>query len=407
MNLTKNIIISKKLLLENKMRTVLSLLGIIIGVCAVIVMVSIGRGTEEKVAREINKMGGENLLIVTAGRVKITAGRQRQTKSYTTLTLRDAEDISARVSNINYAVPSQEKNSQVKYADLSTKTDVKGTTTDIQKVLNYTLKKGRFFDEKENRGSRRVAVVGQTVVENIFEGEDPFGKTIRINKVPFEVIGVLFPKGLDIYGNDMDDQIFIPVKTALRRLFNLSYINNIYVQVKDADAMSSAQSEIASVLRERHRIKEDEPDDFTVQSQDLILETQRENKKTFTLLTSSIAAISLLVGGIGILAVMLISIKERIREIGIRRAVGAKKRDILVQFLAEALLLSTSGGVIGILLGVTASVITAIFVDWPLVIPLNLIILSFLSAFVIGVFFGVYPAKKAANLDPIKALQFE
>ncbi|OGX19150.1 MAG: hypothetical protein A3K83_05315 [Omnitrophica WOR_2 bacterium RBG_13_44_8b] len=406
MNLTKNIIISKKLLLEHKMRTILSLSGIIIGVCSVIIMVSIGRGTEEKVVREINKMG-ENLLIVNAGQVKIIAGRQRQTQLVTTLELRDAEDISARASNVNYAVPAQQKKLQVKYAELSTKTNVAGTTTDIQKAQNYSLRKGRFFDEDENKGSRRVAVVGQTVVENIFEEEDPIGKTIRIGKVPFEVIGVLSSKGLDIYGKDQDDQIFIPIKTALRRLFNLTYINAIYVQVENADAMSLAQSEITFILRERHHIKKDKPDDFTIQNQSLMLETQRESKKTFTLLTSSIAAISLLVGGIGILAVMLISIKERIQEIGIRRAVGAKKKDILVQFLAEALLLSTSGGLIGILLGITASVITSIFADWPLIIPLNLIIVSFLSAFVIGIFFGVYPAKKAANLDPIKALQFE
>lgn len=406
MKLTKNIIISKKILLEHKMRTILSLSGIIIGVCSVIIMVSIGRGTEEKVVREINKMG-ENLLIVNAGQVKIIAGRPRQTQLVTTLELQDAEDIAVRTSNINYVVPAQQKKLQVKYAELSTKTNVVGTTTDIQKAQNYSLRKGRFFDEDENSGSRRVAVVGQTVVENIFEEEDPIGKTIRIGKVPFEVIGVLSSKGLDIYGKDLDDQIFIPIKTALKRLFNLTYINAIYVQIKDTSAMDLAQSEITSILRERHHIKEDKPDDFTIQNQSLILETQRESKKTFTLLTSSIAAISLLVGGIGILAIMLISIKERIREIGIRRAVGAKKKDILVQFLAEALLLSTSGGLIGILLGVTASVIAAIFADWPLIIPLNLIIMSFLSAFIIGVFFGVYPAKKAASLDPIKALQFE
>jgi len=406
MKLTKNIIISKKILLEHKMRTILSLSGIIIGVCSVIIMVSVGKGTEEKVIREINKMG-ENLLIVNAGQVKIIAGRPRQTQLVTTLELQDAEDIAVRTSNINYVVPAQQKKLQVKYAELSTKTNVVGTTTDIQKAQNYSLRKGRFFDEDENSGSRRVAVVGQTVVENIFEEEDPIGKTIRIGKVPFEVIGVLSSKGLDIYGKDLDDQIFIPIKTALKRLFNLTYINAIYVQIKDTSAMDLAQSEITSILRERHHIKEDKPDDFTIQNQSLILETQRESKKTFTLLTSSIAAISLLVGGIGILAIMLISIKERIREIGIRRAVGAKKKDILVQFLAEALLLSTSGGLIGILLGVTASVIAAIFADWPLIIPLNLIIMSFLSAFIIGVFFGVYPAKKAASLDPIKALQFE
>lgn len=406
MNITKNIIISKKILLEHKVRTVLSLSGIIIGVCSVIIMVSIGKGTEEKIIREITKMGS-NLLMVNAGQVKIIAGRARQTKLVTTLELKDAQSILARSFNVNYVAPAQRKKLQVKYGNLSTKTNIVGTTSDIVEVQNYSLEEGRFFEEDENKGLRRVAVIGQTVVENVFEQEDPIGKIIRIGKVPFEVIGVLSPKGLDINGTDQDDQIFIPVKTALRRLFNLTYINVIYVQAKDSNSMSKAESEVRTILRERHRIKKGKSDDFTIQNQEAVLEAQKESRKTFTLLTSSIAAISLLVGGIGILAVMLISIRERIREIGIRRAVGAKRSDILIQFLTESLLLSISGGAMGIILGIVLSVITAIFADWPLSIPINAIMISFLSTFIIGIFFGVYPAKKAANLDPIKALQFE
>lgn len=406
MNITKNIIISQKILLANKVRTALSLSGIIIGICAVIIMVSIGKGTEKKIISQITRMGS-NLLVVNAGQVKIIAGRARQTKLVTTLEPKDARSIIVKSSIVNYAVPAQNKKLQVKYGDLNTKTNIVGTTADILRVRNYALAKGRFFDEDEDKGRRRVAVLGQTVVENIFGEEDPVGKRIRIGRVPFEVIGVLAPKGLDINGTDQDNQIIIPLETALRRLFNLTYINTIYVQVSNSHFMDRAESEIRTILREAHHIRKDKPDDFTIQNQASVIEAQRESSRTFTLLISSIAAVSLLVGGIGILAVMLISIRERIKEIGIRMAVGAKKSDILMQFLAESLLLSISGGIIGIILGISATITIAFFADWPFILPLNAVAISFLSTVAMGIFFGVYPAKKAANLDPIKALQFE
>ncbi len=406
MNITRNIIISQKILLAHKVRTALSLSGIIIGICAVVVMVSIGKGTEKKIISQITRMGS-NLLVVNAGQVKIIAGRARQTKLVTTLEPKDARSIIAKSSIVNYAVPAQNKKLQVKYGNLATRTNIVGTTADILKVRNYALSKGRFFDEDEDKGRRRVAVLGQTVVENIFGQENPVGKTIRIGRVPFEVIGVLAPKGLDINGTDQDDQITIPLNTALRRLFNLTYINTIYVQARDGHSMHRAESEIRAILREAHHIRKDKPDDFTIQNQASVIEAQKESGRTFTLLISSIAAVSLLVGGIGILAVMLISIRERIKEIGIRMAVGAKKSDILMQFLAESLLLSIGGGIIGIILGITAAVIIAIFAGWPFTLSPNIIAISFLSTVAMGIFFGVYPAKKAASLDPIKALQFE
>jgi putative ABC transport system permease protein len=406
MKIVKNILISKKILLERKVRTVLSLSGIIIGICAVIIMVAIGKGTEEKVVSQITKMGS-NLLLVNAGQVKIIAGRARQVKVVTTLELKDADSIRNEAGSVKYVAPAQTKKLQVKFENLSTKTNVVGTTSVITEVQNYSLAEGRFFDDEEDRGLRRVAVVGRTVVENIFEKQDPIGKIIRIGKVPFEVIGVLSPKGLDINGMDQDDQIFIPVRTALRRVFNLTYINAIYVKVKDSSLMDQAEKELSSILRGKHHIKDDKADDFTIQNQATVLETQKESSKAFTLLIGSIAAVSLLVGGIGILAVMLISIRERIKEIGIRRAVGAKRRDILIQFLSEALILSISGGVIGVIIGITVSMLIAIFSGWPFVISINAVAASFLSTFVIGIFFGVYPARKAALSDPIKALQFE
>jgi len=406
MKIAKNIEISKKILLERKVRTVLSLSGIIVGVCAVIVMVALGKGTEAKINSQITKMGS-NLLLVNAGQVKIIAGRARQTKIVTTLELRDADSISESVPNLKYIAPAQVKKLQVKYGDLSTKTNIVGTTSDIIKIQNHSLSEGRFFDEDEDKGLRRVAVIGKTVVENIFGQQDPLGKIIYIGKVPFEIIGVLSSKGLDFYGADQDDQIFIPVKTALRRLFNLTYINTIYVKVKDGVSMKQATEEISVILRERHHLREGKDNDFTILNQTAILEAQQESSRTFTLLIGSIAALSLLVGGIGVLAVMLISIRERIKEIGIRRAVGAKRRDILIQFLSEALLLSIGGGMIGVVLGVVVSILTAIFAKLPLIIPMDAVGVSFLATFIIGVFFGVYPARKASLLDPIKALQFE
>ncbi|PIY82599.1 MAG: peptide ABC transporter permease [Candidatus Omnitrophica bacterium CG_4_10_14_0_2_um_filter_44_9] len=406
MKIAKNILISKKILLERKLRTILSLSGIIVGVSAVIVMVALGKGTEEKVTSQITKMGS-NLLLVNAGQVRIISGRARQTKIVTTLELKDADSIAEGLSGAQYVAPAQLKKMKVKFGNLSTNTSVIGTTPDIVAIQNHSLLKGRFFDEDEDKGLRRVAVMGETVVKNIFENQDPIGETILIDKVPFEIIGIFSPKGLDLYGADQDDRIFVPVRTALRRLFNLDYINTIYVKVKNEKLMDRAAKEIDSLLLDRHHIKEGKERDFTILDQDSILEAQKESSKTFTLLIGSIAGLSLLVGGIGVLAVMLISIRERIKEIGIRRAVGAKRRDILIQFLSEALLLSIGGGMIGVVLGVVVSILTAIFAKLPLIIPMDAVGVSFLATVIIGVFFGVYPARKASLLDPIKALQFE
>jgi len=405
-NIAKNIVISQRILLAHKVRTALSLSGVIIGICAVLIMVSIGRGTEQKVISQIMKMGS-NLVVVTAGRVKIIAGRARQTKLVTTLEPKDADDVVEKSSSINYAVPAQNRKLPVKYGNLSTRTSVIGTTTDIMSVRNFTLSRGRFFDEDEDKGRRRVAVLGQTVVENLFAEEEPLGETIRVGRVPFTIIGVLAPKGLDINGTDQDDQIIIPLRTALRRLFNVTYISTIYVQARDRHVMHAAEVEVRGILRRAHHLRGDKSDDFTIQNQASVIDAQRESGRMFTLLIGSIAAVSVLVGGIGIVAVMLISIRERIKEIGIRMAVGARKSDILIQFLAESLLLSIGGGIVGTLVGGIGAVVISICAGWPFILPWNMVAMAFLSTVVIGILCGVYPARKAANLDPVTALQFE
>jgi putative ABC transport system permease protein len=405
MKLIKGTRIALKTLFSHKLRTALATLGIVVGVCSVIVMVAIGDGAQKQVLSKIQAMGTD-LVIVTAGQVKIIAGRQRQTGNVTTLTLRDANTISEESQYIKATAPVQAKKMLVKYESLSTNTSITGTTEAVMPIRNLSVQKGRFFTDDEDRTLQRVAVVGQTVAKNLFENRNPVGEAIRVGKVVFEVIGVLQEKGTDLVGNDQDDVIYIPVNTALRRLFNLTYINNIYVQARGSAYIDKAASEVRVILREKHRLR-NKPDDFTIQSQTEILKTEKETSQTFTNLLSAVAGISLLVGGVGILAIMLISIKERTREIGLRRAVGALKRDLLLQFIVESLVLSASGGIVGIMLGVILSLSASYFTKWPLSLSLPAIIIAFLFSAMIGLIFGVYPAAKAARLDPIEALKAE
>lgn len=405
MKLIKGTRIAMKALFSHKLRTGLAMTGIIVGVCSVIIMVAIGDGAQKQVLSKIQAMGTD-LVMVTAGQVKIIANRQRQTGNVTTLTMRDIKAITEEAQNIKAAAPAQGKKMLVKYEAFNTSTGIIGTTDAIIPVRDLSLARGRFFSDDEDKTSQRVAVIGETVARNLFENRNPVGESVRIGKVSFEVIGVLGKKGTDLVGADQDDVIYIPINTALRRLFNLTYINNIYVQAKSSGHIEKAASEIRDILRERHRIK-DKPDDFTIQSQTEILKSEKETTQTFTNLLSTVAGISLLVGGVGILAIMLISIKERTREIGLRRAVGALKRDLLLQFIMESLTLSLFGGIVGITLGVILSLSASYFTKWPMSLSLPAIMVAFVFSAVIGLIFGVYPAAKAARLDPIEALRAE
>ena len=389
----------------HKVRTALTLLGIIIGTSSVVAMVAIGQGTKAEVLRKVESLG-TNLLLINAGQVRLYAGRQLNPGAVVlTLTEKDAEAIASESSLVMAVAPGQLKKLQVKYGESTTTTSVVGTTPQYQEVRTFYPSEGEFFDDDQSRSSARVAVLGQTAVRNLFGDDDPIGETIRINRIPFVVIGVMESKGLDISGQDQDDQIFIPLRTALRRVFNLTYISTIYVSVNRSQDMNPATSEIRAMLRERHRLKADKSDDFTIQSQSAILNAHEAVAGTFTMLLGSIGGISLLVGGIGILAIMLIAVRERTREIGIRRAVGARRKDILAQFLMETMVLSVIGAVSGVLLGLAGAKVVSIMTGWPMLIPWTVDSLVMLFSIVMGLVFGVYPASKAAAVDPIVALR--
>lgn len=403
----KSLRIAIRTLKGHRMRTALAVLGVVVGVSSVIAMVSIGEGAQREVLRKLSEMGTD-LIVVTSGQIRTIAGRPRQVGNVTTLTMKDADAIAINCQSVKRVAPAQGKKLLVKFEAASTNTVVLGTTEDFFAIRKFEITSGRFFTEDETKASLKVAIVGRTVIKNLFEGMDPIGQTVRISNIPFEIVGVFAEKGTNIAGQDEDDQIIIPVTTAIRRVFNLTYINNIYVQAKGKEVMKKAEGEMRSVLRERHRLDRlSKPDDFTIQTQEAIVATEKETAETFTILLGSIAAISLIVGGVGILAVMLISVRERTREVGIRRAVGAREKDILTQFLMEASLLAVSGGIAGIVIGIAASLIIGEVTFLPIVIPWASVAVSFFFALAIGLFFGTYPAWKASRLNPVEALRYE
>jgi len=405
MKLFKGFRIALHALLGHPVRTALSLVGIIIGVAAVILMVAVGQGAQKEVLKKIESMG-TNLIVVSAGQIKTFGGRTRQVSIVTTLVPRDAMALSSEVPGVAQGAPAQGKRLPVKYETQSYTTLVVGTTYNLPEIKNISIARGRFFNEEEDHLIARVVVLGPTALKNLFGKANPIGEMIRIKNVAFEVIGVTKEKGM-IAGQDEDDQIFIPLNTAMKRLTNVTYLSQIYLQARSTTDMKPSERDIKSLLRERHRLKEDKADDFTIQNQLDILEASRETTQSFTLLIGSIAGVSLLVGGVGILAVMLILVRERTNEIGVRRAVGARRKDILLQFMMEATSLSIGGGIAGILIGLLGSFVIRYATKWPVSLSVAPIIISFGFSFVVGFFFGVYPARKASRLDPIVALRAE
>jgi putative ABC transport system permease protein len=406
MKVVRNVLLTRRTLLAQKLRTALALMGITIGVAAVIIMVAVGKGAEREVLGIIQEMGS-NLLVVSAERTQAFGGRF-DTGDIVSLTREDGEAILEHCPSVALAAPAQHRRLQVKREAATIQTRILGTTPEYLEIRNFQVVDGEFFWPEDDKAARRVAVLGAAAARNLFGPDEPVGEIIRIEQIPFEVVGVLKPKGVSAEGANEDDQIVIPLRTALRRVFNQNHLGNIYVQATRRESMPAAESEIRRLLRRRHRLElADRPDDFTIQNQLTIIEAERATIDSFTLLISAIAAISLLVGGIGILAIMQIAVRERTTEIGLRMAVGARRADILVQFLAEALIQGLVGGAIGVLIGVTGAVIVGWTTRWQTIVPLEIVGLGLLVSLSIGLFFGVYPARRASMLFPVDALRAE
>ena len=400
--------VSLRSLRANKMRSALTTLGIVIGVAAVVAMFAIGTGANRKVAAQITSMGS-NLLVVRSG--SVTSGGARMGGGATpSLSFADAEAIVKECPAVGKAAPTESRAVQIIYGNLNWSTRAEGTTPPMLDIRNWTIGSGRSFNNSEVRSAAKVCLLGQTVVDNLFGDEDPLGKVVRVKKVPMVVVGVLGKKGTNAMGSDQDDTLIIPITTAQKRIFGSRHqgkVSSVLVQAADSNSIPAAIEQIEVLLAERHRIRSDEDKDFSVMNLAELMEAAAESTKTLSFLLAAVASISLLVGGIGIMNIMLVSVTERTREIGIRMAVGARTPDILLQFLAEAVILSVLGGLTGIALGALISVLISHFAGWTTVISPLSIGLAFGFSALVGIFFGYYPASKAAALDPIEALRYE
>ena len=391
-------------LIANKMRSILTMLGIIIGVAAVLALVSIGNGVKQDIQNSISSLGS-NLLMVMPGAPR-TPGVRPSQGSMKSLKVSDYQAIS-KLDGVKAASPYTANSYVTIYQSKNWTTTVSGVSSNFQDVNNWTMAEGRFISSKNVENRERVAVVGQTVVKNLFAGEDPVGKEIRVKNIPFRVIGVLNSKGNGTMGNDQDDVIFIPYTTAMERVEGVDYLRMVYVVASDDNGIDRLQSDIENLLRVRHSIKDTNLDDFNIQNMKSIMETMEQTTGTLTLFLGAVAAISLVVGGIGIMNIMLVSVTERTREIGIRKALGATYFVIVTQFLIEAVVISLMGGLIGIALGIGASKLIGLASGMSTVISVPTIVLSFAFSMAIGLVFGIYPARKAAKLNPIDALHYE
>ena len=389
-------------LIANTMRTFLTALGMIIGVASVISMISIGEGARQQTLSTIEKFG-TNIITIKPGRKK---NRHVSSDTVKTLMLSDAKAIEKNIPLITGVAAQVYRSAQLKYGSKNTNTTVRGTGEQYLKLSNFTIERGRYFSKEEVRSIRKVAVIGSTVLKNLFGDSNAIGKKIKVSGNNYLIIGSTKPKGA-LSWFDPDDQIFIPVTTAQKRLFGLHHIQSIDVQAKKMEELEAIKKDIDLLLRVRHGIHEGEDSDFHVQNSSQWLNSWGDAAKTFTYLLGGIAGISLLVGGIGIMNIMLVSITERTKEIGIRMAIGAKKREIMEQFLIESVLISFIGGGLGILLGVIISQTVSKIGGWDTIVSTQSIILAFGFSVGIGIFFGFYPARKAANLNPIDALRYE
>ena len=410
MNPLQSARVALRALRVNKLRSALTMLGIIIGVGAVIAMVGVGAGAQARVAEQIQSLGS-NLIIVLSGSTTASGIRLGQ-GSQLTITEEDSLAIAREIPAVQASAPSMRGNAQVVYGNLNWATGIQGVTPDYSEAREWSVVAGRFLTSEDVDGATKVALLGQTTAMNLFGEADPLGQIIRIKKVPFTVVGLLDRKGQNSWGQDQDDVIIIPLTTAKKKVLGVSQANArsvgaISVKIRPGEDMAEAENQMRGLLRQRHRLQPYQDDDFTIRNLSEILQAQEESSKVMTYLLAAIASVSLLVGGIGIMNIMLVSVTERTREIGLRMAVGARGKDILLQFLVEAVTLSLIGGVIGIALGLGGSRAISEFAEWRTQVPPEAIAMAFGFAAAVGVFFGFYPARKAARLDPIEALRYE
>jgi len=405
-----NLSIALQALKVNKLRSGLTMLGIIIGVAAVIVMIAVGSGAQARVKEQIAGLGS-NLMILWAGSVT-TAGVRGGTGTAQTLVEDDAWAVMREISEIQVAAPTQRGSGQIVWGNANWLASIVGTTPEYFEARDWGLVSGRLFEAGEMSGAGKVAIIGQTVARELFGDGDPVDQIIRVRGVPFTVIGLLERKGQSMMGQDQDDIVIIPLTTARNKIFGalqgrIGRVSSIFIKAKDGVDMKEAEDKVRELLRQRHRLTGNTPDDFSLRNLTEILQAQEAASKVMAILLAAVASVSLLVGGIGIMNIMLVSVTERTREIGLRLAVGARSKDILSQFLVEAITLSTIGGVLGILLGGLGTWLVAELAAWPVQLSFLSIVLAVGFSAVIGIFFGYYPARKASSMQPIQALRYE
>jgi putative ABC transport system permease protein len=405
MRLLATLKIAGRALRRNMLRTLLTMLGMIIGVGAVIAMVGIGNGAKSQIEAQIASMG-ENVILVFSGSFS-RGGVRSGWGGAGTLTIEDADAILREIPGVTAVSPEIRTRAQIAAGSQNWNTSIQGESPEYFDIRQWPIRIGSAFTPQDVRSANKVAVIGKTIADQLYPGEDPLGQIVRVKNVPFIVVGMLAPKGLSVQGQDQDDLIIIPYTSAMKRVQRVTTLGSIIVQAAKPSLLSPVQQQIVELLRQNHKITPGKDDDFTVRNQQEIAEMATAQSKTMTLLLAAIAMVSLVVGGIGIMNIMLVSVTERTREIGIRMAIGARGRDILLQFLIEAITLSVIGGILGIASGFAVSLLIAAQTSWPTLVPSEWVICAFFVSAAVGIFFGFYPARKASQLDPIDALRYE
>ena len=407
MNYSNLFKIAMRAIAANKLRSFLTMLGIIIGVASVIAMMAIGQGSKKSIQANIAEMGS-NMIMIRPGQDKGPGGAQQDASDMQTLKLKDYEALKEQAKYLSAISPSVNSSGQFINGNNNTPSTIYGISPDYMQIRQQKVKDGEMFTDEEVRSSAKVCVIGKTVADNLFtNGEDPVGKVIRFNKIPFRVVGVLESKGYNSFGMAQDDVVLAPYTTVMKRILSVTYLQGINASAVTEDMTDLAIEDITSILRENHKLKATDDDNFTIRSQQEMAEMMNSTSDTMTVLLLVVACISLVVGGIGIMNIMYVSVTERTKEIGLRMSVGARGIDILNQFLIESVLLSVTGGLIGVIVGVGAAVGINVFAHWPIQIQPWSVLLSFAVCSATGIFFGWYPAKKAASLDPIEAIRYE